>query len=420
MPAFDPAAVRPQFPALAAEQAGRPVVFLDGPGGTQVPQRVIDAVATYYREANANVHGAFATSVRTDAILREAHAAVADLLGAASSDEVKFGQNMTSLTFALSRSLARVLRPGDEVVISRLDHEANRGPWVAAAADAGAVIREIDVDPATCTLDLASLDAALSDRTRLVAVGYASNAVGTVNPVRAIVARAHAAGAWAFVDAVHYAPHAPIDVQALGADFLACSAYKFFGPHVGILYGRRALLDELPAYKLRPAEDRWETGTQNHEGIAGTLAAVEYLAGVAELAGGPPAGASRRGRLVAAMGAIEEYERELSKRTLAGLATVPGLRVHGLADPDRAGERTPTFAVTLAGWHPRALAEALAARGIYAWDGDFYATTLIEDLGLAATGGVVRLGLAHYTTPGEVERLVATLDELASGDPSPA
>ncbi len=420
MPTFDPVAVRRQFPALAVEQAGRPVVFLDGPGGTQVPQRVIDAVATYYREANANVHGAFSTSVRTDAILREAHEAVADFLGAASPAEVKFGQNMTSLTFALSRSVARVLRPGDEVVISRLDHEANRGPWIAAAADAGAVIREIDVDPATCTLDLASLDATLSDRTRLVAVGYASNAVGTVNPVGEIVARAHAAGAWAFVDAVHYAPHAPLDVQALGADFLACSAYKFFGPHVGVLYGRRALLDELPAYKLRPAEDRWETGTQNHEGIAGTLAAVEYLAGVADLAGGLPADASRRARLVAAMGAIEEYERGLSKRTLAGLATVPGLRVHGLADPDRAGERTPTFAVTLAGWHPRALAEALAARGIYAWDGDFYATTLIEDLGLAATGGVLRLGLAHYSTSGEVERLVATLGELAAGRSRPA
>ncbi len=413
MPAFDPALVRPQFRSLAAEQDGRPVVYLDGPGGTQVPQSVIDAVAAYYRDANANVHGAFATSARTDAILRDAHAAVADLLGAASPDEVKFGQNMTSLTFALSRSIARVLRPGDEVVISRLDHEANRGPWIAAAADAGATIREIEVDPANCTLDLATLDAALSERTRLVAVGYASNAVGTINRVAEIVRRAHAVGAWTFVDAVHYAPHGPLDVAALGADFLACSAYKFFGPHVGILWGRAELLATLPAYKVRPADDRWETGTQNHEGIAGTLAAVEYLARVGEQFGDVPPGASRRARLLAGMGAIETYERGLSARLLAGLASITRVRLHGLADPARVAERTPTFAVTVEGWTPRAAAEALASRGIYAWDGDFYATTLLEDLGLAATGGVVRLGLAHYTTTAEVDRLLAALDELA-------
>jgi cysteine desulfurase family protein (TIGR01976 family) len=473
MPAFDPARLRPQFPALSTRQDGRPVVFLDGPGGTQVPQRVIDAVAAYYRDANANVHGAFATSARSDAIVEEAHAAVADLLGAASPAEVKFGQNMTSLTFALSRAIGRVLRPGDEVVISRLDHEANRGPWIAAAADAGATIREIAFDPATCTLDLDSLDAALSGRTRLVAVGYASNAVGTINSVAEIVRRAHAVGAWAFIDAVHYAPHGPLDVTALGADFLACSAYKFFGPHVGVLWGRAELLDSLPAYKVRPAADHWETGTQNHEGIAGTLAAVEYLAEVGERfgtadasaaetdggaagaeaaapgvgAGGrdaeaaaPEGGAGRRdaeaaapgggaeaaapgggrrevsprrARLFAGMRAIEAYEREVSTRVLTGLSAIPGLAVHGLADPGRAAGRTPTFAVTLAGWTPRGLAEALAASGIYAWDGDFYATTLVEDLGLAASGGVVRLGMVHYTTFDEVDRLLGTLGELA-------
>jgi cysteine desulfurase family protein (TIGR01976 family) len=426
MPSFDPALLRPQFPALAAQQDGRPVVFLDGPGGTQVPQRVIDAVAAYYRDANANSHGAFATSIRSDAILAEAHAAVADLLGAASPFEVKLGQNMTSLAFALSRSIARVLRPGDEILISRLDHEANRAPWMAAAADAGATVREIEVDHATCTLDLGSLDAALSERTRLVAVGYASNAVGTVNPVAEIVRRAHAVGAWTFVDAVHYAPHGPLDVTRLGTDFLACSAYKFFGPHVGILWGRAELLDSLPAYKVRPASDRWETGTQNHEGIAGTLAAVEYLADVgrrfgkidAEAGGAADAeagvGSSRRARLSAGMRAIEAYERELSARVLVGLAAVPGLTVHGHADRARVAERTPTFAVTLAGWTPRGLAQTLAAAGIYAWDGDFYATTLVEDLGLAASGGVVRLGLVHYTTFDEVDRLLATLRALAS------
>ena len=429
MPAFDPALVRPEFPALAALHDGRPVVFLDGPGGTQVPRRVIDAVAGYYRETNANVHGAFATSVRSDAILDEAHAAVADLLGAASPAEVKFGQNMTSLTFALSRAIGRVLRPGDEVLISRLDHEANRGPWMAAAADAGAVVREIAVDPVTCTLDTSSLDAVLSERTRLVAVGLASNAVGTINPVAEIGRRARAAGAWVFVDAVHYAPHGPLDVAALGADFLACSAYKFFGPHVGILWGRAELMDALPAYKVRPAADHWETGTQNHEGIAGTLAAVEYLADMGERfgeavgassgagAGAVDVGAGRRARILAGMRVIEAYEHEMSARVLAGLAQVPGLTVHGLADPGRVGERTPTFAVTLAGWTPRGLAEALAARGIYAWDGDFYATTLVEDLGLAASGGVVRLGMVHYTTFDEVDRLIGTLHELAERGP---
>ncbi len=414
MPTFDPTLLRPQLPALSAQQGGRPVVFLDGPGGTQVPQRVIDAVTAYYREANANSHGAFATSVRSDAILEEAHAAVADLLGAAVPDEVKFGQNMTSLTFALSRSFARTLRPGDEVVISRLDHEANRAPWLAAAADAGATVREIPFDLATCTLDLDALDAALSARTRLVAVGYASNAVGTVNPVAEIVRRAHAAGAWTFVDAVHYAPHGLLDVAALGTDFLACSAYKFFGPHVGILWGRPELLDTLPAYKVRPAADRWETGTQNHEGIAGTLAAVGYLEDVGRRFGNAGLGATRRVLLAAAMRAIEGYERELSARALAGFAAIPGLVVHGLADPARVAERTPTFAVTMAGWTPRGLATALAAAGIYAWDGDFYATTLVEDLGLAPAGGVVRLGMVHYTTLDEVDRLLATLQELAS------
>ncbi len=420
MPTLDPDVLRAEFPALAMEQDGRPVVFLDGPGGTQVPQRVIEAVSSYYRESNANHGGAFATSVRSDGILEEAHAAVADLLGAESSAEVKFGNNMTSLTFALSRSIARLLRPGDEIVISRLDHEANRGPWLAAAADAGAVVREIGVNLADCTLDLSSLEAILSEKTRLVAVGSASNAVGTVNPVSEIVRMAHAAGAWTFVDAVHYAPHGVLDVVGLGTDFLACSAYKFFGPHAGILWGRAAVLDELPAYKLRPAVERWETGTQNHEGIAGTLAAVEYLADVGRRFGELGHGATRRDKLIAGMHAIEAHERDLSIRALEGLADIPGLAIHGLASPARVAERTATFAVTMKGWTPRRLAEALATRGIYAWDGDFYATTLIEDLGLAPTGGVVRLGLIHYSTAAEVDRLLGTLAELASGAPDPA
>jgi cysteine desulfurase family protein (TIGR01976 family) len=288
---------------------------------------------------------------------------------------------------------------------------------MAVAADVGAAIREIEVDLATCTLDLATLEDAISERTRLVAVGYASNATGTVNPVAEIVRRARAVGALTFVDAVHFAPHGPLYVAALGADFVACSAYKFFGPHLGILWGRSELLAALPAYKVRPAEDRWETGTQNHEGIAGTLAAVEYLASVGERFGGVTPGASRRKRLLAGMAAIEAYERELSLLLLDGLATVPGLTLHGLADPARIAERTPTFALTLDGWSPRAVTEALAARGIYAWNGDFYATTLIEDLGLADAGGVVRVGLVHYNTAAEVERLLAALREIATQRP---
>jgi cysteine desulfurase family protein (TIGR01976 family) len=416
MPIFDPIPLRAEFPALSRVQDGRPVVFLDGPGGTQVPAAVIDAVTVYYRRSNANIHGSFAASHRTDAILAEARAALADLLGAASPAEVKFGQNMTSLTFQLSRSFGRTLSRGDEVIVSRLDHEANRGPWLAAAADAGAVVREIPVRLDDCTLDLDALDAMLGPRTRLVAVGLASNAVGTVNPVAEIARRAHAVGALVFVDAVHSVAHGPTDVAALGADLAACSVYKFFGPHVGVLWGRAALLESLPAYKVRPAEDRWETGTQGHEAIAGTVAAVDYLATVGDRFGDPVpgAGSTRRDRLMAAMRAIEGYERTLAGRFLAGLAGIPGLVVHGIADPRRTAERTPTVAIRLGGWAPSALAAELGRRGVYCWDGDFYATSLVEDLGLAAAGGVVRLGLVHYNTAAEVDRVLEELAALAA------
>ncbi|MGH2466480.1 MAG: cysteine desulfurase-like protein [Candidatus Limnocylindrales bacterium] len=421
--AYDVAAVRARFPALAREQEGQPVVFLDGPGGSQVPAAVIDAMAGYLRDTNANAGGAFATSRESDAIVAEAHAAVADLLGAASADEVKFGPNMTTLTFGLSRAIGATLRPGDEIVITRLDHEADRSPWQLAAADAGAVVREVDIDPTDGTLRLegsGGLDALLGPRTRLVAVGLASNALGTINPAAEIGRRAHAVGALVFVDAVHFAPHGSIDVQSLGADFLVCSAYKFFGPHVGVLWGRPELLDGLPAYKVRPAHDRWETGTPDQEGLAGTLAAVEYLADLGRrfepASQGAPAGsaADRRAALVEAMRAVAAWEADLSRRFLEGAATVPGLRLWGIGDPARVAERTPTFALRLAGWTPRALAEELGRRGLFSWDGDFYATTLIERLGLADSGGVVRVGFAHYTTPAEVDRLLEELRALAA------
>lgn len=409
-------ALRSQFPGLAIEQDGRPVALFDGPGGTQVPDTVIDAVAAYYRESNANHDGAFLTSRRSDAVAEEAHAALADLVNAASPDEIKLGANMTSLTFHMSRSITAAFAPGDEIVITTLDHEANRAPWLTAAADRGLTVHSLDVDPADCTLDLAGLDRLLGPRTRLVAVGYASNAVGTINPVREIVARAHAVGAWTYVDAVHWAPHGPVDVQELDTDFLACSVYKFFGPHVGVLYGRADLLDTLPAYKVRPASDRFETGTGNFEGYAGSLAAVEYLAGIGRAVSGsgeaPGAIVDRRTAIHAAMRAIRAYEMPLFERLVDGLERMPGARLWGITDRDRFGERTPTAAVTFSGHHPRAIAEALGDRGIAVWDGDFYATALIERLGLAATGGVVRIGLVHYNTAAEVDRLLEALREI--------
>lgn len=419
---LDVQALRAEFPALGLEQDGRPVAYFDGPGGTQVPQRVIDAVVDYYRRSNANNGGAFSTSERSDAIADEAHAAVADFLGAAGGHEIKFGANMTTLTFHVSRSIGALLSPGDEIVVTTLDHEANVSPWRAMAAEHGLLVRTVDVRADDVTLDLDSLDGALGARTRLVAVGYASNAVGTINPLRAIVERAHAVGALVYVDAVHYAPHGPIDVLELGADFLVTSLYKWFGPHLGALYGRADLLERLPAqrYKVRPAHDRFETGTPDFEGIAGGLAAVEYLRSIGRSvrrsdpnASRPLAGGERRGELVAAMGAIAEYERSLGERLARGLAATPGIRVWGISDSNRFAERTPTFALTIAGVAPREAAVALGRQGIFAWDGDFYAQALIERLGLFDTGGVLRLGIVHYNTADEVDRLVDALEGMA-------
>lgn len=414
MTTFDVDALRGRFPALTIEEGGRPVALFDGPGGTQVPDSVIEAVATYYRTSNANHDGAFLTSRRSDAIAAEAHTAIADLLGAGGPAEIKFGANMTSLTFHVSRSIGATMTPGDEIVVTILDHEGNVGPWKALAADRGLVVRTLDIDPANCTLALAQLDDLLGDRTRLVAVGWASNAVGTINPVAEIVRRAHAVGAWTYVDAVHAAPHLPIDVRAIDTDFLACSTYKFFGPHAGVLYGRADLLASLPAYKLRPAEDRFETGTGNFEGLAGVTAAVEYIASVGAAYGDAPAGASRRERVVAGMRAIRAYEMDLYRRLVDGLETIEGLRLFGITDRDRFAERTPTAALRLEGIAPRAVAEHLGHEGIAVWDGDFYATGLIERLGLLDQGGVVRIGLTHYNTAAEVDRLVDALGRVAS------
>jgi len=324
MHAFDLTWIRAQFPALAQEVNGHPAVFFDGPGGTQVPQRVIDAVADYLIHHNANTHGAFATSRRTDETIDAARAAMADFLGCA-ADEVIFGPNMTTLTFAISRAFGRDIRPGDEIVLTRLDHDANVAPW-KALEEQGAIIRMVDIDTEECTLDMADMARAIGPRTKLVAVGYASNAVGTINDVTTITRMAHAVGALVYIDAVHYAPHGPIDVRALDCDFLACSPYKFFAPHMGVLYGKREHLARLRPYKVRPASDdvpdRWETGTKNHEGLAGVTAAIEYLA---ELGQRIKPATTRRAALVQAMEAIKAYERGLSEQLIAGLLSNSGI-----------------------------------------------------------------------------------------------
>jgi cysteine desulfurase family protein (TIGR01976 family) len=417
---LDPHPLRARFAAL---RDGSPI-FLDGPGGTQVPDSVIHAVADYLGRTNSNTHGLFRTSVESDRVLSAAHTAIADLLNAPSAAEIAFGPNMTTLTFALSRALARTWKRGDRVVVTRMDHDANVTPWILAARDAGAEIDHVDIHPQDCTLDLADLEKKLTPQTKLVAVTCASNAVGTINDVRTIARLAHAVGANVFLDAVHYAPHGPIDVVEWEADFLACSVYKFFGPHVGVLWGRRELMEALPAYKVRPVPetipDRWMTGTQNHEGIAGAGAAVEYLAEIGRSKAAEPHRASfaaknmrdRRLDVHAAMSAIKAYEAELSRTLLAGLAARKRIKVWGITDLERLSHRAPTIAISVAGKTPEEIAAHLAARDIYVWNGNMYALALAERLDVERSGGFLRIGLVHYNTREEVARLLSALDEL--------
>jgi len=415
---LDPNQIRAQFPSLA-----RPAIFFDNPGGTQIARQSALRIQSYLLETNANHDGAFATSRQSDAMLSEAHAAMADFLNAARPEEIIFGNNMTTLTLHISRSLARTLNPGDELVVTRLDHDANISPWLLVAEDRGCNVTWIDFDVEDCTLKLDEFEQALERKPKIVAFGYASNAVGTINPVRKITEMAHAAGALVYVDAVQYAPHGPIDVQSLGVDFLVCSSYKFFGPHAGILYGRYDLLDEFKAYKVRPAPDslpgKFETGTQNHEGIAGVLGALEYFEWLGKTFGaeqeeGLVEGGytGRRLELKKAMTALRAHEFEISRLLLATLAGIPGLRLYGLADPLKLDQRVPTFSFTLEGKHPRAIAEALDAEGIYVWDGNYYALAVTERLGVEASGGMVRVGAVHYNTPDEVSRLGEVLKKI--------
>jgi cysteine desulfurase family protein (TIGR01976 family) len=414
--AFDVDALRRRFPALSRPGPdGRPYVWADAPGGSQAPDTVIDAIAGRMRDGASNTHGAFAMSREIDDVIARAHGAGADLLGC-DPDEIVFGQNATSLLLHLSRSFARTLSSGDEVVVTRLDHDANVRPWMLAARDAGATIRWVDVRDDDVTIDLDSFDEQLSERTRLVAFTLASNAVGTIPPAAELIGRAKAVGALVAVDGVHVAQHRSIDLHGLGADLVATSPYKFFGPHQGMLGVRRELLEAWTPYKLRPADDdnpgRWETGTLSHEAMAGTIAAIDYLAEIGETYGEPP-GPTRREALVEAFTVFQEHERVLALRFLEGSTRIPAVRLIGIADPERIAERTPTFAIRLGDQHPLDTAAALGERGIFVWDGHYYAIEVFERLGLLDSGGAVRIGFCHYHTAEEVDRLLETLADLA-------
>jgi cysteine desulfurase family protein (TIGR01976 family) len=418
---LDLTVIRSQFPSL-----NRPAIYFDNPGGTQIARQSLERLNKYLLECNANHEGAFATSIASDQILHEAHLAMADFYNAASPEEIVFGNNMTTLTFHISRSISRGWQEGDEIVVTRLDHDANVTPWVLAAQDRGCKVIWVDFDVEDGTLKLDELHKALEHKPRLLAVGYASNALGTINPVAKITRMAHDMGTTVYIDAVQYAPHGPIDVQKLDCDFLVTSAYKFFGTHSGILYGKRELLEQLFAYKVRPASDRlpgkFETGTQNHEGIAGVLGAIEYLEwigkeyGDEQTEGLMEAGyKDRRLELKKALVAIRAYEFELSRALLTALQSIPGIRIFGLTDILRLDERVPTFSFRLDGLHPRVVAEKLAQDGIYSWDGNYYAINVAERLGVENDGGTIRVGATHYNTLGEVKLLKTALLKIAEG-----
>ncbi|MDZ8028046.1 MAG: cysteine desulfurase-like protein [Nostoc sp. DedQUE01] len=414
MQSFDITWARAQFPALAQQTKGQANIFFDGPGGTQTPQQVIDAITNYLIYANANTHGAFGRSMQTDETIIAARTAMAQFLGC-DKDEIVFGSNMTSLTFALSRAIGRQLNPGDEIIVTKLDHDANFAPWLALE-ERGVVVRVVDINIEDCTLDMTSLVEQINENTRLVAVGYASNAVGTINDVAEIARVAHNFGALVFVDAVHYAPHGPIDVQTINCDFLACSPYKFFGPHIGVLYGKREHLGRFRPYKVRPASDNipdcWETGTQNHEAMAGTIAAVNYIAELGRRIA--PNALGYRKQILTAMRAICSYERELAEQLVTGLLKIPNLTFYGIRDLENFDCRTPTIGIRLAGYTPGELAQILSERGISTWDGNHYAINLTERLGIETSGGLLRIGLVHYNTSEEIEFLLEQLNEIST------
>ena len=408
---LDLTSIRARFPALAAREDGRLVSYLDGPGGSQVPREVLDAMLGYLERDNANLGGAFRASRASDDVIEAGRAAIADLVGG-HPDEIAFGANMTTLNFLLAHAVTRTFEPGDEIITTWLDHDANVSPWLLVAQDRGLKVHQLDVVEPDLDLDLDALERLINERTRVVAFTLASNAVGTMPNAPRIAELAHRVGALAWADAVHYAPHRRIDVASLGVDVLLCSPYKFFGPHLGCAWGRKELFESWPADRVRPADEfpaghRFETGTQSHEAIAAATAAVDYLASLGE-------GPNRRARLDDAYARIRAHEEDLSAHALRRFAEIPGLKLYGIGDPSAVGKRTATFCVTVEGHAPRALAEALGAESIASWDGNYYALSIMQRLGLEEHGGGLRIGFLHYTTLEEVDRALDVLERLAT------
>jgi len=416
-------AIRGQFPALSIKDDGRPRIYLDNPAGTQVPERVLERTRQAMVEANANLGGFFTTTLASEELFVEGHAAMADMLNAASDSEVVFGANMTTLTLHISRSIARMLQPGDEIIVSRMDHDANIAPWLLLAEDRDLTVKWLDFDLGSYQFADDAIDPLLSDRTRLLALGYASNCTGTINEVKAIGAKAKAAGAMVYVDAVQYAPHGPIDVQDLGCDFLACSPYKFFGPHQGVLWGREDLLNEMFAYKVRPASsalpDKFETGTPSFEAIAGTLGAVEYFEEIGRAYAGDHLAkyghmSDRAAHVHGALDYLGAYELDITRRLVTGLETLPGVTIHGITNANVFHMRVPTVSISVAGHHPEKLARAMAEQNIFVWSGDNYALEPVRKLGLQDKGGVLRIGPAHYNTAQEIDTCLEVLGKCIS------
>ncbi|MBC8260138.1 MAG: cysteine desulfurase-like protein [SAR324 cluster bacterium] len=413
-------AIRKQFPALALSDEGKPRIYLDNPGGTQVPRQVLERMEHYLIHNNANHGGQFRTSVESDKVLAEAHQAMADLLNARSADEIVFGANMTTLTFAFSRSIGRLFNRGDTILLTRMDHDGNVGPWLHLAEDLGLKVRWLNFDLETYEYDFAEVADLLKDgAVKLAAINYASNCLGTINDVKAITEMAHQSDTLVFVDAVQFVPHGPLDVQRIGCDFLVCSPYKFFGPHQGVLWGDTEILEKLEAYKVRPADKmapgKFETGTQLHEGQAGTLGVLEYLEWIGETMGTEfesefPDFRGRRLHLHTAMLAIQEYEQSLSKRLISGLQNLSGVEIRGISNPNDYSRRVPTVSFTVSNQNPEEIALKLAAENIYVWHGHNYALEAYRHMGLENTGGVVRIGPVHYNTIAEIDQTLEVLE----------
>jgi len=406
---FDLTSIRTQFPSLSKTDDDAPRLYFDNPAGTQVPTMVVERMADCLLEANANIGGYFETSRRAGNVVDDARAAMADFLNAPSKDEIIFGQNMTSLTFHVSRSIGRHLRAGDEIILSQMDHDANVEPWVLLARDHDLKVRWLPFSSETFEFDLAALDDVLSERTRLMCVGAASNLTGTINNIEAICNKTREAGAWSYIDAVQSAPHVVTDVQATGCDFLVCSAYKFFGPHQGILWGRSELLEQLEPYKVRPAPRElpgcFETGTQSHEGMAGTAAAVDYFAAI----GATQVQGDRRKQLEAALSLLFDYEQTLAARLIDGLQQLPGVTVQGITDADAMRRRVPTVSFTHERHAPDAIAEAMSERNIFVWSGHNYALEAAKALGIDAA---VRIGAVHYNSIEEIDTVLGALEQI--------